>query len=50
MWDSVAGIWMIREFREIEERHQAFQKESEDENVLLIPLNEAVDLVFRGSL
>lgn len=50
MWDSVAGIRMIREFWEIEERHQAFQKESEDENVLPIPLNEVVDLVLRDGM
>lgn len=46
MWDSEVGVRMIKEFWAIEERHEAFQRHSADEDGFVIPLCEVVDLVF----
>ena len=46
MWDSEVGVRMIKEFWTIEERHEAFQKQSAQKLGIHIPLCEVVDLVF----
>ncbi|KAE9379086.1 hypothetical protein N431DRAFT_553378 [Stipitochalara longipes BDJ] len=50
MWDSEVGVRMIKEYWAIEERHQAFQKDSAAELGINIPLCEVVDLVFTDGM
>lgn len=46
MWDSAAAVNLVREFWELEERHNANQKGAPEENLMVVPLHEVVDLVF----
>ncbi len=50
MWDSEAGVRMIREFWEIEERHRILQTGAPGEIGIEIPLSDIVDLVFNNEM
>jgi hypothetical protein len=51
VWDSEVGVRMVREYWKIEERHEAFQKDSAAEfGVNIPPLCEIVDLVFTDGM